>query len=462
MPRQKISVIILAAGLGTRMKSELPKVLHKFDKVPMIIGTLKQALALSPQSVTVVVGYKGDLVKDEIISWAESNNISQPLFFVNQKVLKGSGMAVFEAFKSKSYSKTVLIISGDVPLLKSSTLANMLNKFNKDKSDCCILTCDVKEAKSYGRIIRNEKGGFEAIREACEASDNELAVKEINSGVYAFSAAALRKALKKLKPQGPKGEYYLTDCPRFIKEAGGRISLFKIKDELEISGVNSKEELSMLYLASCKRKVDELYAVGVNIIDPSSVYFSLETTIGADTIIHPHVITRGKVKIGKNCRVGPYCVLEDCEIGDNSEIKPFSCIYSSKAEKDVSIGPFSHLRPETFLSRKVKVGNFSEIKKSRIGQGSKVPHLSYIGDTKIGQDVNIGAGTITCNYDGINKNKTLIEDGAFIGSNTNLVAPVRVGRQSLIAAGSTITEDVPAGHLALARARQVIKNKRLK
>ncbi len=462
MPRQKISVIILAAGLGTRMKSQLPKVLHKFDKTPMIIRSLKTALALSPQSVTVIVGHKGKLVKAEVTSWAEKNKISRPLFFVSQKMLKGSGRAVFEAFESKAYKGAVLILSGDVPLLQPSTLRKMLNKFHKEKSDCCVLTCDVQDAKSYGRIIRNEKGCFEDIREACDAGDEELSIREINSGVYAFSANSLKKALKKLKPQGPKKEYYLTDCARIIKESGGRVSLFRINDELEISGVNSKKELSALYLAACKRKSDELYEAGVNIIDPSSAYFSPDTFIGADTIIHPHVITKGRVRIGKNCSVGPYCVLEDCEIGDNSEIKPFSCIYSSKAQESVSVGPFSHLRPETFLAAKAKVGNFSEVKKSIIGRGSKVPHLSYIGDTTMGEKVNVGAGTITCNYDGVNKNKTVIEDAAFIGSNTNLVAPVRVGRGALIGAGSTITEDVPAESLALARARQVIKNKRSK
>lgn len=462
MPKQKISVIILAAGLGTRMKSELPKVLHKFDNLPMVILSLKSALAISPRDITVVVGHKGETVKSEIISWLEKNNIKFRPSFVFQKLLKGSGRAVYEAFQSKKYNGHVLIMSGDVPLLKTSTLKKLVDKFKKEKSDCCVLSCEVKEVKSYGRIIRNEDGSFQAIREASEASEEELNINEINSGVYIFSAAALKKALCSLKPQGPKKEYYLTDCAEIIKKNSGKISLYKIKDELEIAGVNSKKELSDLYMASCRRKIGELYEKGVNIIDPDSVYISPMSEIGADTVIYPGVFIRGEVKIGKNCSIGPYCVIEDCVISDNCDIKPFSCIYSSRAENSVSIGPFSHLRPQTYLCEKVKVGNFSEVKKSKIGRGSKVPHLSYVGDTVMGEKVNVGAGTITCNYDGVNKNKTVIEDSAFIGSNANLVAPVKVGKGALIAAGSTITEDVPPETLAIARSRQIIKNKRSK
>lgn len=462
MSRNNLSVIVLAAGLGTRMKSDLPKVLHKFDGVPIIIRVLKTALALKPLKTVVVVGHKGEMVQQAVSAWNEKEGSGNKIKFVLQKLLKGSGRAVIEALAAEPVSGAVMILSGDVPLLSPATLKAMGRKFFSSNSDCLVLSCEVQDAKSYGRIIRNSGGGFEAIVEACDASPAELKIKEINSGVYIFKASALKKALSSLRPQGPKKEYYLTDCISAIASSGGKTSLYRISDEIEITGVNSKKELSDLYLAANRRKISSLYDSGVNVIDPSSVYISSEAVIGADTVIFPGVFIRGKSRIGRGCVIGPYCLIEDCEIDDGCEIKPFSCLYSSRAETGVSVGPFSHLRPETLLREKAKVGNFSEIKKSVIGRGSKVPHLSYVGDTEMGEKVNVGAGSITCNYDGVRKNKTFIGDGAFIGSNTNLVAPVKVGKKALIAAGSTITEDVPDKALALARARQVVKTKRFK
>ncbi len=462
MSNNKLSVIVLAAGLGTRMKSDYPKVLHKFDGVPLIIRVLKTALSLNPDKAIVVVGHKADDVESFVLKWLQNINTATEVVFVRQKLLKGSGRAVLESLESVSVSDSVMILSGDVPLIKESTLNKMSDKFFRSRCDCMVLSCHVEDAKTYGRIIRDDKSNFKAIVEASDADSDQLLIKEINSGIYIFRTKILKKALSSLKPQGPKKEYYLTDCISYIYSNRGKTELYRIKDEIQITGVNSKKELSDLYMRSVKRKIEQLYEEGVNIVDPENIYISMESKIGKDTTIYPGVVIRGETKIGKSCVIGPYCVIEDCEIDSGSEIKPFSCLYSSKAGENVNIGPFSHLRPETVLSQRAKVGNFSEVKKSFIGKGSKVPHLSYIGDTYMGEKVNIGAGTITCNYDGVKKNKTYIDDEAFIGSNTNLVAPVKVGKRALIGAGSTITEDVPEGSLALARARQVIKYRRKK
>jgi bifunctional UDP-N-acetylglucosamine pyrophosphorylase/glucosamine-1-phosphate N-acetyltransferase len=462
MKDKDFSVLILAAGLGTRMNSNIPKVLHKFDERPLIEYVLDASAELKPKKIILVIGYKSEMVVDFVNKWRDRNLIKIPVIFVKQKLLKGSGRAVYEAIPYLKGTEKILILSGDVPLIKSSVLSKMLKVFDKTSSDTVVLTCKVSDVKKYGRIIRDEDGGFKSIVEAEVASESQLKINEINSGIYVFKKNALVKALKKLKPKGPKKEYYLTDCIELINKDSGKTDTIVIEDEMQITGVNSRKEISILYKKMNEAKIEELLNEGVSIIDPENTYIAIDVKIGKDTVIYPGCVIKAGTSIGENCIIGHYSLIDNSKICDNVEIKPFSCIFQSVIKNFSTIGPFSHLRPNSVLAEKTKVGNFSEVKKSIIGRGSKVPHLSYIGDSEIGEGVNIGAGTITCNYDGKEKHKTIIEDGAFIGSNTNLVAPVRVGKRALIGAGSTITEDIPDDKLAIARAKQVIKEKRIK
>jgi len=351
-------------------------------------------------------------------------------------------------------------LSGDVPFIEVNTLKRMINRFYSCSCDAVVLTCNVENPSSYGRILKDVKGNIKAIVEASDANSEELKIKEINSGIYFFKTKILIKSISSLKPKGPKKEYYLTDSIENIIKSGGKVINYSIDDDLQIKGINSRIELSEAFKFMVKRKIFELQNNGVSIISPENTFISSSVKIGKDSIIYPGCIISGKTLIGENCKIGAYSIIENSKILDNVNINPFSCIYNSIIKNESVIGPFSHIRPLSNIGPKAKVGNFSEIKKSKIGKGSKVPHLSYIGDTIIGERVNIGAGTITCNYDGIRKNKTLIDDEAFIGSNTNLVAPIKIGKKVLIGAGSTITENVPDNKLAIARARQVVKDKR--
>jgi len=455
--KQNLSTLILAAGLGTRMKSEKPKVLHELAGLPLIIHAIKQAAALNPDKIIIVVGYKADLVGDAVKKYVSDSNFKIKVEFVRQKLLKGSGRAAQESiFKFKNF-RDIMIMCGDAPLLQAETIKKMRALYDRKSCDGIVLTANLDSPASYGRIKRSQSGFVKAIIEADGASARELAIKEINSGAYIFKVSKLIKALKDLKPKGSKKEYYLTDAVENINKAGAKVATFKTSDFDETRGINSHMDLAKAHKIIFKRKAEKLMVSGVTIIDPDNTYIDESVKIGKGTIVYPGMTIQGKTIIGKNCKIGPSGVMQDCKIGDNVEIK-FSCfLFLSKVKKYSIIGPFAHLRPESEIGPNAKVGNFTEVKKSKIGKGSKVSHLSYIGDTVIGEKVNIGAGTITCNYDGFKKHKTIIKNGAFIGSNTNLVAPVSVGKNSLVGAGSTITKNIPDNKLALARAREVIK-----
>ncbi len=458
MPQNdRLGVLILAAGLGTRMKSGLPKVLHLLGDMPLVARVIKKVSVLSPSRITIVVGHKGQMVKETLGKFLEKYPVKAQVVFVTQKLLKGSGRAAQEAAHEIKKCPHTLLLCGDAPLFKTGTMEKMSAFYFKHRPDCLVMTADLDNPGSYGRIKRNRAGAVEAIIEASDASPDEIAIKEVNSGAYFFKTSALLKAIKNLERKGPKKEYYLTDSLENILKAGGKVLAFKASDETEITGINSRKDLAGAYKMLNKRVVEKLMANGVTVTDPDNTYIEEGVKIGRDTVIAPGMHIRGGTVIGKHCKLGPYGIVEDCKIEDGVEIK-FSCVLlSSRVRKGSVIGPFAHLRPGSDVGPEGKVGNFSEIKKSRIGRGSKVPHLSYVGDTEMGERVNVGAGTITCNYDGVAKHKTIIGRRAFIGSNTNLVAPVKVGAGALIAAGSTITADVPPGTLALARARQVIK-----
>ncbi|MGC9070385.1 MAG: bifunctional UDP-N-acetylglucosamine diphosphorylase/glucosamine-1-phosphate N-acetyltransferase GlmU [Elusimicrobiales bacterium] len=452
------AALILAAGLGTRMKSDIPKVLHLFDGIPLVFHIIRKIINLGIKDVIVVVGYKGEMVKDYIEK--EFSNSQLDLSFVHQRLLKGSGRAVYDASQEIKKFNSVLVISGDVPLVEEKTLKSMIRIFETGNFDAVVLSCEVKEPKNYGRIIRNFDGRVISITEADELSDSQKDINEINAGIYIFKTASLLDAVSRLRPKGKKKEYYLTDAIENIYKSGGKVDAFKINDEIEVSGANSKSELIELEKRYYLRNARKLADSGVIIKDFSSVYISAGVRIQKDTVIYNNVHIKGSSKLGKNVIIGPYVIIEDSIIEDDCVIKPFCYISKSRIRSSSSVGPYSHIRPESDIGPFAKIGNFSEIKKSRIGEGSKVPHLSYIGDTDMGKRVNIGAGTITCNYDGVKKHKTIIKDRAFIGSNTNLVAPVVIGSDVLIGAGSTITEDVADGKLAIARARQVIKERK--
>ena len=450
-----VQPLILSAGLGTRMRSEIPKVLHLFDGKPMITRIVKTLSDAGFKKIVVVVGYKSEMVEEALRR--EFKDID--FVFVRQRMLKGSGRAVLEAMPALK-NKYTLVLSGDVPLISKRTILNLIDSGIQQKVDGCVLSAVLDDPREYGRVVRDKDDFISEIVEFSELSDKHKEIREINSGIYLFRTDKLKEAVKKLKPKGPKKEYYLTDVVKHITLDKGRIKSVLVDDPLEISGPNSKEELVELERNYYYRNARRLIENGVIVKDPTRTFVSQEAEIGVDSVIYPDVYLMGETKIGKNCIIGPNVIIDNATVEDGCEIKPFSVVMWSRIRTKTVVGPFVHIRPESDIGPEAKIGNFSEIKKSRIGFKSKVPHLSYIGDTEMGDRVNIGAGTITCNYDGVAKHKTIIGDDAFVGSNTNLVAPVVVGKNTLIGAGSTITDDVPDGKLAIARARQVIKDRK--
>ncbi|HAH33052.1 MAG TPA: UDP-N-acetylglucosamine diphosphorylase/glucosamine-1-phosphate N-acetyltransferase [Elusimicrobia bacterium] len=460
LENKNFAAVILAAGLGTRMRSGLPKVLHCLGGMSLIERVVRKAAAQSPEKIIIITGHKAEMVEAELTVKFEKEPFRDKIIFIRQKLLKGSGRAVQEALPLIKKHAHALVICGDAPLFRGATIKKMVSAYFKGGPDCLVMTAELPAPGSYGRIKRGHDGSVRAIIEADGASESELAIKEVNSGTYIFSVKALAAAVKNLERKGSKGEYYLTDALENILSAGGTVSAFRLQDPSEMAGINSRQGLAEAYITLNARKNSELMASGVTIVDPANTYIEESVKVGRDTVIYPGVFLRGRSVVGKDCRLGPYGIIEDSIIENGCEIKFGCCLYQCRVRALSVVGPVSHLRPASDIGPGAKVGNFSEIKKSRIGRGSKVPHLSYVGDTVMGEKVNVGAGTITCNYDGKNKNKTVIGDGVFIGSNTNLVAPVKIGAGALIAAGSTITENVPPGKIAFARARQVLKDKR--
>ncbi|MDR1523615.1 MAG: bifunctional UDP-N-acetylglucosamine diphosphorylase/glucosamine-1-phosphate N-acetyltransferase GlmU [Endomicrobium sp.] len=446
---KNFSVVILAAGQGTRMKSLLPKVMHKLSGKPLVKWIIDAVSPLKPDNIVIVVGY-GHKIVEEYLS---KNNIK----FVYQEKQLGTAHAVMQAKEIfKNYNGDILVVSGDVPLIKTATISNLIKNNKKNSSSVTILSTEVKDSFGYGRIIR-KNGLFERIVEEKDANLNERQIKEINSGIYCFDKN-LWKALLKVKPNNAKKEYYITDTIEILKKSGHKVSMLFIKDEIEVKGINSKVELSGAEAILKEQKIKELLNSGVGIIDTNNVYISYDAKIGQDSVIYPGVFIDSGVNIGKKCVLKGSSYIVKSKIADESIIS-YSYVDGANIGKKVKIGPFAHIRPGSVLKENVKIGNFSETKKSLIEKNSKVNHLSYIGDAQIGTNVNIGAGTITCNYDGKDKHQTIIEQDVFVGSNANIVAPVKIGRGALIAAGSTITHDVPKGKLAIARARQELKRR---
>ncbi|MFA6029759.1 MAG: bifunctional UDP-N-acetylglucosamine diphosphorylase/glucosamine-1-phosphate N-acetyltransferase GlmU [Elusimicrobiota bacterium] len=453
---QSLGVLILAAGQGTRMVSDLPKVLHPIGGRPMIAYLLRLANALKPAGIAMVVGHGEEQVRKAVADGAKAWGLSRPVTFIRQKQQNGSGAAVVESLPFIKKYQTALVMCGDSPLLTFDTVYALVNNHARDKAQVTLLTARMPSPKGYGRIVRTPMGEVLRIVEESHLAGKETLINEVNSGTYCFETGLLVDALKELKPQGPKGERYLTDALESMRRKGGRVLAHVTANPDEVLGINTRLQLAQAERVVNRRTVDRLMLSGVTVTDPAHVYVDADVEVGQDTLILPGTVLRGKTRIGRQCRIGPFSLLEDAAIGNESSVA-FSQVVSARVLEKCSIGPFSNIRPDSVIGPRAKVGNFSEIKNAKIGFGSKVPHLSYVGDAELAEDVNIGAGTITCNYDGVEKHKTIIGAKAFIGSNVNLVAPVRIGRGAKVGAGSTITEDVPEGALALARAQQVNK-----
>lgn len=444
----KLKTLILAAGKGTRMKSELPKVIHEVNGIPMISKIIKVLEVLKPEENILILGHK----KEEVLKV-----IGEDADYVVQTEQLGTGHAVLQAKdKLKDYDGDVMVLCGDTPLLREETLEE-LYKFHRDTdSVTTILTSIYDNPFGYGRIVK-ENGLVKAIVEEKEADAEIKKIKEVNAGVYCFKGRELFDALSKITNNNEKGEYYLTDVIGIQVGEGKKVQSFVLNDNIEILGVNSKVELAQASKVLRDRKNIDLMEKGAILIDPSAVYAEEDVVVGRDTVIYPGAILQGKTVIGENCQILGTTRIIDSTLGNDIKVES-SVIEESILEDGVTMGPFAHLRPKSHLKEKVHVGNFVEVKKSTLEKGVKAGHLTYLGDAQIGEDTNIGAGTITCNYDGKNKFKTVIGKNSFIGSDSMLVAPVIIGENALVGAGSVITKDVPDNSLAVSRSKQIIKN----
>lgn len=452
MKSKDIAVIILAAGLGKRMKSDIPKVLHPVAGKPMLFYPIEVVKGLGVKKVVVIVGHKAEEVTERLRGKGQYKSQIQ---FVKQEPQLGTGHAVLCAEESlKAWKGDVLILSGDVPLITRETILGLLDLHSSKRATISFISTVVENPAGYGRVLRNKGGSVVRVVEDKDASQKEKAINEINTGIYCISAPFLFSSLKKIKKENVQGEYYLPDLIAIAEKQKKKVACLTHINPAEVMGINNRIELSEANEEMRQKINNELMLSGVTLIDEETAYIHKGVNIGRDTTIYPNVFLEGDTTIGQGCLIEEGCKIIDSSIGDGSVIKSHSVIESSQIGQNVSVGPFARLRPECVIEDKAKIGNFVEVKKSRIGKGTKANHLSYIGDAIIGADVNIGAGTITCNYDGIKKHQTIIEDGAFIGSDTQLVAPVKIGKNSYIGSGSTITKNVSAGSLALSRPEQ--------
>ncbi len=450
--RPNFKCLILAAGMGRRMKSQVPKVLHPILGVPLINYVLDTVGTLNPKDIFVVIGHESKLIQKELQS--------SPVKFVYQKEQLGTGHAVMSSRDHfKNYKGNILILNGDFPLITSKTLQSLLRQHTENKCSVSVLTGEVENPKGYGRVIRNSEGEVVGIVEQKDSSREQKKIREINSGAYIVNSAFLWDSLTKLAPNNSQKELYLPQIIDIAYENNKKIGVRKLKDITEILGVNTRSELAYAENFIRNKIVSKHIQNGVSIIDPDSTYISPNVKLAADTTIYPNTYIYGNCTIGTNCTIGPSAWIKDSMIGSCVTVRMNCFIEQAQIKNNIMIGPFANIRPETVVEDNAKIGNFVELKKTKVGPGSKVPHLSYVGDATLGKDVNIGAGTITCNYDGVNKNKTIIEDGVFIGSDTMLVAPVKVGKNAVTGAGSTITKEVSENALAIERSKQIeIKN----
>jgi bifunctional UDP-N-acetylglucosamine pyrophosphorylase / glucosamine-1-phosphate N-acetyltransferase len=442
-----IHVVILAAGQGTRMKSQLPKVLHPISGRPLVEHVLKTAESVSPATITLIIGHKADVVRRTL---ARRSNLG----FAVQEPQLGTAHALQQAEPALTGQRgTLVLLSGDVPLLSPATLKRLIETHRGASAAATVVTANVERPYGYGRIVRTE-GRIARIVEERDASPEERKLREINSGIYALDLAPLWDALRGIASQNAQGEFYLTDLISIYRRRKLPVETLIVDNPQEIRGINSRTELAEVSRIVRQTKNEELMAAGVTLIDPATTYIDPDVEIGADTVIHPGVVIQGQTRIGAACEIQAHVRIVDSTIADQVTVNSFCLIVGARVADGAQVGPFAHLRPESDVGAGARIGNFVELKKTTMGPGSKANHLSYLGDATIGANVNVGAGTITCNYDGEKKHPTVIEDGAFIGSDSQLIAPVRIGKGAYVGAGSSITEDVPPGALGIARGRQ--------
>lgn len=438
-----LATVILAAGKGTRMKSKLPKVLHPIAGRPMVQHVVDAADALSPANTVVIYGHAGETVKAAVTG--------RHLRWVEQAEQLGTGHAVAQALPYLE-EDIVLVLYGDVPLIQPQTLRDFIARVN-DQS-LALMTLNLDDPSGYGRVIRDSKGKVQRVVEQKDASEEEKAVGEINTGILACTRRFMNDSLPQLSNRNAQGEYYLTDLIAMAVDAGMDVVTEQPSHAWEVDGVNDRVQLSRLERVYQEVHAETLMREGVTLLDPARLDIRGQAQVASDVTIDINVILEGKVTIDEGAQIGANCLIRDAHIGADAVIEAHSVIDGAVVGEHCQVGPFARLRPGTELAAKAKVGNFVETKKAYVGEGSKVNHLTYIGDSHIGKDVNLGAGTITCNYDGVNKFQTVMKDGAFVGSNSSLVAPVTIGENATVGAGSVVTKDVPAQQLAVARGQQ--------
>ena len=448
----RTAIAIMAAGKGTRLKSKHPKVLHQIGGKPLLAHVIAAAQqVVQAKDIYVIVGHEADRVRESV----KQTGVQ----FVVQEPQRGTGHALMCAAPALKKYDQVIVLSGDAPLITAETIAKLRDFHQQKKAAMTILSAKLEDPTNYGRVIRDggRSGDVKAVVEEKSTTPAQRKIREINSGFYAFSSKPLFENIERLKTNNPHGEYYLTDMAELLRKAKQRVAAIETADPSEILGSNTRAEMVDLDRKMRLEKCLKLMSEGVTIFYPDTCVIDWDVEVGADTTIEPFVQLLGKTRIGSDCRIRSYSVIQNSQIDDEVLIKPGCVLDEAIIAKGAILGPYSHLRPGSEIGEGAHVGNFVETKKIRLGKKSKANHLTYLGDAEIGEGVNIGAGTITCNYDGVNKHKTIIEDGAFIGSDATLVAPVRVGKGSYVAAASCITEDVPPDSLALGRAKQVVK-----
>lgn len=442
----------MAAGKGTRLKSQLPKVLHEVGGQPLLAHVIRAAVRLAPaKDVYAIIGHEAERVR----AATESTGIN----FVLQAEQRGTGHALMVAREALAGYDHVIVLSGDAPLITAETIGRLRDFHLEQRAAMTLLSAELENPTGYGRVLRKSPRSAEvqAVVEEKAASASQKKIKEINSGFYVFSVKDLYSHIAELSTDNAHAEYYLTDMAGVLRKSRRRVVVWKTANAAEVLGGNTRAELADIDQKMRMAKCRQLMADGVTIFYPATCVIDADVAIAADSVIEPYVQLLGKTKIGAGCRVRSYCVIRDSEIGDAVTVRPGCVMEDARVSAGAIIGPFAHLRPGSEIGEGAHVGNFVETKKIKLGKGSKANHLTYLGDAEIGAGVNIGAGTITCNYDGVHKHKTIIDDGVFIGSDSTLVAPVRVGKGAYVGAASCITDDVPEEALAIGRGRQVVK-----
>lgn len=445
---EPLYAVILAAGKGKRMKSKKPKVLHHICGKPIVCHILDQLSYLKPKKSIMIVGHQSQQVREEV---------GNRVIYQEQKEQLGTAHAVLQAKEELKDQKGItLVLNGDHPLFTKDSLLKLVQKHQEEGAAATVLTACVDDPTGYGRIIRDEDGCVNRIVEHKDANDEERNIREINTGTFCFDNEKLFQVLDKVKNDNAQGEYYLPDVISILKELNEKVVAEKVMNPEEALGVNDRVQLALAEKYMRERIIRKHQLNGVSIIDPANTYIEPDVVIGCDTVIEPGTILRGKTKIGENCQIGPQADLTDVTVEDQVRIK-YAVISDSKIDQHATVGPFVYIRPQTHLGERTKIGCFVDLKKARLGEGSKISHLAYVGDAEVGRDVNIGCGVVTVNYDGVKKHQTVIHDHAFIGCNANLVAPLTIEREAYVAAGSTITDDIPQKSLAIARERQTNK-----